>query len=96
VGDVIWHPRAERDLEAIYDYIARDSPAMARAFIERIRTATEHLPRFPESGRIVPERKRGDVREVLVESYRVMYRRKGQDIHVLMVRHGARRHGRGA
>lgn len=65
---------------------------MAQAFVQRMRQATEHLPRFPKSGRVVPERKRGDVREIFVEHYRVMYKVEGKDTShpYAGVREGAR------
>lgn len=41
-----WSPQAVRDLEAIRDYIATDSPRYAALVIERIIVAVERLPRF--------------------------------------------------
>jgi plasmid stabilization system protein ParE len=63
-----------RDLEAIRDYIAADSPRYAALVIERIISAVERLTSFPESGRIVPERSDPAIREVIVAPYRVVYR----------------------
>jgi len=51
----IWSRRALLDDEHIRNYIAQDSPAYAQAFIERLLRATRHLPRFPHSGRPMPE-----------------------------------------
>ena len=42
---------------------------------------------FPESGRIVPELNRRDVREVLHKRYRVIYKIKENRIEILTVRH---------
>jgi toxin ParE1/3/4 len=69
-----WSPQAVRDLEAIRDYIADDSPRYAALVIERIIIAVERLTSFPESGRIVPERNDPTIREVIVAPYRVVYR----------------------
>jgi toxin ParE1/3/4 len=71
-----WSPQAVRDLEAIRDYIATDSPRYAALVIERIMGAVERLSSFPESGRIVPERNDPAIREVIVTPYRVVYRLK--------------------
>jgi addiction module RelE/StbE family toxin len=43
-------PRAVRHLHAIADYISKDSPVAARHIGDRLREATELLPRFPELG----------------------------------------------
>lgn len=43
--------------------------------------------RFPESGRIVPELGRADVRELLEVPYRVIYRVASDAIEVLAVVH---------
>ena len=48
------------------------------------------LRRFPESGRVVPELGREEIRELLVGSYRVIYRRSKNRIEIAMVRHQAR------
>jgi len=69
-----WSPQAARDLEAIRDYIASDSPRYAALVVERIVVAVERLTQFPESGRIVPERNDPALREVIVAPYRVVYR----------------------
>ena len=69
-----WSPQAVRDLEAIRDYIAADSPRYAALVIERIIAAVERLISFPESGRIVPERNDPAIREIIVTPYRVVYR----------------------
>jgi hypothetical protein len=43
---VIITPRAGTDLEAIYDYIARESPHKAAAMVTRILDALEPLKQF--------------------------------------------------
>ena len=53
---LIWSPQALRDLEAIRDYIAVDSPRYAALVVERIVVGLERLRDFPESGRVLPER----------------------------------------
>ena len=71
---LLWSPQALRDLEAIRDYIAADSPRYAALVVERIVGGVERLRDFPESGRVVPERNRPEIREVIVQPYRVVYR----------------------
>ncbi len=88
---VLWTEPALLDLEAIRDYIARDSDVYAAATVERILEAVERIGEFPQSGRVVPEWKRSSVREVIVGAYRVIYRLRRQQIEVLTVIHGAQR-----
>jgi addiction module RelE/StbE family toxin len=74
VTSILWSPQALRDLEAIRDYIAVDSPRYAALMVERIAQAVERLRDFPQSGRIVPERNHAALREVIVRPYRIVYR----------------------
>lgn len=79
------------DLTEIRDPIATDSPANAAAFLERLLDAVERLDLFPERGRRVPEAPElPDVRELLIESYRVIYRRRGERVQIVMIIHGRR------
>lgn len=71
---LIWSPQALRDLEAIRDYIAADSPRYAALVVERIVVGVERLRSFPESRRVVPERNSSEIQEVIVKPYRVVYR----------------------
>jgi toxin ParE1/3/4 len=86
---VAWSEPAVADLVAIHDYIARDSPHYAQRFVERLVAAVEPLESFPQLGRIVPEGD-GRHRELLVASYRIIYRAEGQGILIVTVVHGSR------
>lgn len=85
-----WTLQAVEDLEAIRVYIARDSEHFAVLLVERLVASVERLGTFPESGRIVPELQRPDLRELIVGSYRVVYRLSDNSASVLTVLHGAR------
>jgi addiction module RelE/StbE family toxin len=85
-----WTEPAVADLENIQDYIARDSAEYADAVVERLMLSVEQLQSFPASGRVVPEAKDRRVRELLVESYRVIYRVKKGAVQILTIVHGAR------
>ena len=71
---VRWTNQAVVDLQAIREFITRDSPRYGRLVAERLFTATERLETFPVSGRIVPELGRNDVREIIVGEYRLVYK----------------------
>lgn len=93
MAQVRWTPQAAADLEAAADYIARDSPRLRAAFVERVLNATERLSTFPRSGRMIPEKGDEDFREVIVQSYRVFYQLIDDVVLILAVHHGARRFG---
>lgn len=88
---VKWTEPALEDLARIHAYIAKDSPYYARQFTERIFEAAETLEDFPELGRKVPEA--GDaenIRELLFQSYRIIYLNQGNHVYILAVIHGSR------
>lgn len=79
-----WTPQAADDLQAIYDFIARDSAHYAQLTVENILVAINLLERFPLMGRHVPERPRADLRELIKPPYRIVYR-VGEIIKILTV-----------
>jgi toxin ParE1/3/4 len=85
-----WTDPALDDLEAIRDHIAKDSPYYARAFIARIFDTTEKLQDHPKIGRPVPEADREDVRELIFQGYRIIYRTKTNTVQVITDFHGSR------
>jgi plasmid stabilization system protein ParE len=90
VAEVRWTLDAVEDLEAIAEFIARDSPHYAQLFVLDVHRATDQLKDFPESGRIVPEGRDPSLREVLVGNYRIVYRLRQDITEILTVYHGAR------
>jgi toxin ParE1/3/4 len=87
---VLWTPRAAADLIAIGEYIAGDNPATARRFLERLRQRARDAAHAPLAGRAIPEIRRADIREVLMGSYRIVYRLAKGGIEVLTVFEGHR------
>ena len=71
---VVWSPRAAKDLDSIIEYIAADSPAYAGTVLKNIVSQTRILARFPQAGRMVPEYDDENIRELIVYSYRIIYR----------------------
>lgn len=69
-----WSPHAVDDLEAVRDFIARDSGHYAKLVVQRIVAAIDLLATSPQVGRVVPELRNRDVRELIVGAYRVVYR----------------------
>lgn len=85
-----WTNRARQDLVNIGRYIAQDNPPAARRWVARLRKRAQQACRAPESGRVVPELKRADVREVIERTYRIVYRIRSETIDVLTVFEGHR------
>ena len=93
VVQVFWTPQAVADLEAIRDFIARDSPRHADLTAANIRRAVGRLQTFPRSGRVVAELGDPDIREVIVGTYRVVYLLRSIRAEILTVFHGAQNTG---
>ncbi len=87
---VVWTEQALYRLQEIEDYISRDSPHTAVRWIDRLIARGEDLAAFPASGRKVPELNSSKIREVLVGTYRIVYRLKPQRIEILTVFEGHR------
>ncbi len=90
MAQVRWTPQAADDLDAIAAFIARDSSHFAGLFVTDILQAVDRLVDFPESGRIVPEIGTKDIRELILGSYRIIYRLCRGTVEILTVHHGAR------
>ena len=82
--EVRWTTQAADDLQAIYDFIERDSPHYAQVIVEDILASIDLLERLPLMGRHVPERPREDLRELIKPPYRIVYR-VGEVVLILTV-----------
>lgn len=89
---LIWSPAARDDLRDIVAFIARDSRARAEAFGYRLISETDRLQEFPEIGRVVPEYRVPTIRELIVRSYRIVYRLDHDKklVEIVRVWHAAR------
>jgi addiction module RelE/StbE family toxin len=90
VTRVVWTLQAIEDVEAVRAYIARDSPHYAALLAERLVESVERLQEFPRSGRVVPEVGQEAYREVILGTYRIVYRLIGDVAEILTVVHAAR------
>jgi plasmid stabilization system protein ParE len=52
--EVEWSPEAIEDIEAIAEYIARDSEYYAQAVVTEIISVSRNIGEFPVMGRMVP------------------------------------------
>jgi addiction module RelE/StbE family toxin len=85
-----WSQRAQDDLVEIALFIAEDNPAAARAWVKRLRERARQAAASPLAGRYVAERRREHIREVLLRTYRIIYRVQGNEVLVLAVLEGHR------
>ena len=86
---IIWTKRGEKRLWECERYIALqclDRPTVLN-WHDRLLESVEHLRNFPESGSIVRELHRDDIRQVFVGDYRVIYRVKRRNVEILTIRH---------
>ena len=87
---VVWTEQARQMLEDAVSYVARDSrPAAERLLIQALDTASS-LNVHAERGRVVPELDRVNVRQLLVQRYRLLYEVTLAEVHILAFVHGAR------
>ena len=89
---VSFSPQATRQVDEIYNYIARDNPVAAKKVVDRIYAIASYLADYPRAGRAT------DLRDVhvipaLPYPYLIFYRfvPKREEVRILRVRHGARR-----
>ncbi len=81
-----WSRRALDTLDEGLGYIAQFNPDAAHRLRIVILEALEHNRTFPKSGRMVPEEGNPDIREVLREPFRIMYKAHLREIRILVVR----------
>ena len=89
---VVLSPSARADLRDIVRYISLDAPDRALRFGQFLVSHTKRLAQFPELGRVVREFRDNLVREIIVRSYRAVYRRNhsARMVEVIRFWHAAR------
>jgi toxin ParE1/3/4 len=94
-GEIIRHPAARRDVDAIAAFIAEDNPEAAFRFLEAIEKSYQTLAEMPEMG--APRPFGGSALAGLrmfpvrdFPTYLVFYRPTEDGIEIVRVLHGAR------
>ena len=87
---LIWTDPSIDDLRSIREYIARGSDFYAANLVEQVVLSVEKLLLFPRLGRVVPEAQDENIRELVYQSYRIIYRVARERIEILAVVHGSR------
>jgi plasmid stabilization system protein ParE len=91
MAEIVWSPRAIKDIDEIATYIAKDSLQYAEAQTRLFFSTVEVLERYPYRGRVVPELGADNIRQLLCGHYRIIYEVFSEDeIGILTVHHQAR------
>ncbi|MCA9777504.1 MAG: type II toxin-antitoxin system RelE/ParE family toxin [Candidatus Eremiobacteraeota bacterium] len=89
---VSWSSEARRKHREIREYIATDNRRAAREWAIETLTATKKLSDLPYIGRVVPEFKREELREIIYSRhYRIVYRVREDEIEIVTIAHTAQR-----
>ncbi len=81
--------QAERDLEDIWAYIARDNEQAADALIDEIIERFPKLAKFPEMGKTRDDLLEG-LRSFPVKHYVIFYRRRDKGVEIFRILNQAR------
>ena len=90
MGRLRWTNQAVKDVETIYEFVAKDSVPYARPFAKDTLQAVKRLAKFPKSVRIVSELSNENIRGIILGNYRIIYRIKQDVIEILTVYHSTR------
>lgn len=71
--EVRFAPQALSDIEAIANYISYDSPYNAMMVVDDLYLRAQRILNQPDAGRMVPEFKEAQIREVFEHSWRIIY-----------------------
>ena len=84
---VVWSARALERAGEIVDFIGRDRPRGAVAWLDGLEERLSALPGLPEQGRVVPEWYEPAVRELIYHRHRIIYEIHPDRVEVLTIRH---------
>ena len=91
MAEVTWSESALASLTEAIEYVSRDSPSFAAALAVSADGAAASLHTFPHRGRVVPEYRDPNVREIPVgKTYRLIYKPAGNRINIIAFVHTAR------
>lgn len=89
---IVWTEIALNDLKGIFDYISVNSRRYASLTASKIYNKIQLLLINPRMGRVVPELKNNQIRELIEGNYRIIYLLKSPErIDILRIHHSSRR-----
>jgi toxin ParE1/3/4 len=83
-------PEARRDLESIGDWIAKDSPLRAVAFVEELELSCAEILLFPEKYPVAIRYEKMALRRKVHGNYLIFYRVVTDQVQIIHILHGAR------
>jgi len=81
---------ARDDLKNIYEYIGLDSKLQAKRFVKSLKQKTEILKQYPEIGKLIFPEKFKKLRQLLYQSYRIIYHISDNVVTVITIHHQSR------
>jgi addiction module RelE/StbE family toxin len=87
---VTWTEQALERLLEIERFVARDDPRAADRLVDKLIDRGEALAEHPDRGRRLLELSESGLRELVVDNYRIVYRRTPKVVEVLTVFEGHR------
>ena len=85
MAQVIWTEPALNDLNELAEYIALSNVVAAKELVQEVFDKVDRLEQHPKSGRVPPELKSLNYREVIVNPCRVFYKIEKQKIYILFI-----------
>ena len=84
--EVVWTQKAFKDLDSIYNFIAKGSKAAAKKVVESILDREEQLKIQPNSGTIETRIKlKGEYRFLVQGNYKIIYRVGRANVYVIKI-----------
>jgi plasmid stabilization system protein ParE len=87
--NVIFSPEAEADLETIGDYIARDNPLRAIAFVQQLQATCAALAGHPRRFERLERFRQREVRRRVFRTYLIVYEVMETQVSIVRIIHGA-------
>jgi toxin ParE1/3/4 len=85
MAEITWTAPALSDLKNIAEYIALSNLPAAKKLTQTVFSKITRLERHPESGKVPPELKNLNYREIIVNPCRIFYKIDNDQIYILHV-----------
>ncbi|MNK24455.1 Plasmid stabilization system protein [compost metagenome] len=82
---VLWRKKASQNLEAIYEYILKESPQNAHMVFNKIYDLANSLIVFPEKYPVEPILNNPQVRFAVVWSFKIIYTTQNDSVYIMRV-----------
>ena len=76
-------------LGRILNFIGKDSQFYAKEFVKKVFSMIDLIKKFPNLGRIVPEKQNSKIRELIYRTYRIIYQVKPNEIEFVTIIQGS-------